>query len=111
MNIFTQAALLVAAHFLCDFSLQSDTMAREKSRRSATELQKHVPWYYWMLAHACVHGLAVGLVLQSMPIGLAEVCAHFFIDTVKCNGRINIHQDQALHLLSKALWVLAWVSM
>ena len=102
-------AYLVVAHFVCDFVLQGDTMAREKSPRSSTALQKNVPWGYWMLAHSLTHGAAVTLLTQQLYLGVAEAAAHFVIDYVKCEGRINIHADQAIHVSCKVLWaVLAW---
>lgn len=97
--------MLIAAHFLCDFALQGDTMAREKNRLAATELQKQLPWQYWMLAHACIHGLAVGLITGRAILGVAEVGVHFSTDCFKCEKWINIHQDQAVHLLSKLVWL------
>ncbi len=114
LTVLTLFALLVAGHFLVDFTLQTDTMASAKNPTTSTPLQKAVPWYWWLFAHASEHGLAVGLAVglmtHSMARGLAcgaiETAAHFLIDWVKCQGRINIKQDQTWHLLCKVLWTL-----
>lgn len=96
---------LVVAHFLADYPLQGDTTAREKSRHSATPLQAFVPWYYWMTAHALMHGAAVAFITNSIALGLAETAAHWAIDFGKCERWFSIHVDQALHLACKALWL------
>jgi hypothetical protein len=95
---------LIAAHFLCDFSLQGDAMAREKSRHSKTDLQKAVPWFYWLTAHAFVHGLAVTVITGSVILGILEVFCHWIIDFLKCERTIDIHHDQLYHILSKVTW-------
>lgn len=97
---------LISAHFALDFPFQGDTTAREKSRYSRSDLQKQVPWYYWLSAHAVCHGAAVTFVTGSLGLGLAEVVAHWIIDFAKCEGLFNIHVDQALHLACKVLWVV-----
>lgn len=103
-------ATLLAGHFILDYPLQGDTTAREKNPRSTTELQKHVPWFYWMMAHAAAHALAVAWVTQSLACGAIEFGVHFATDYAKCVGRIGIHTDQAIHLgtkLALAAWVLS----
>jgi hypothetical protein len=95
---------LFASHALFDFPLQGDAVAREKNRHSTTELQKHVPWFYWLSAHAACHALGVALVTGSIILGLFEFIAHWLIDFFKCEGKYSIHVDQALHLACKLLW-------
>lgn len=98
--------LLVALHFLADFALQSDTMAREKHPSSDTPLQKAVPWYHWLTAHAFIHGLMVWTVTRSVPLALTEVVLHFAIDYGKCTKRYGIWADQGMHLVAKVLYAL-----
>ena len=95
---------MLVGHALADYALQSESMAREKNRHSTTPLQASVPWFYWLTAHALIHGGAVGLVTGSVWFGLAETIAHWFIDLIKCEGWTNIHQDQALHIGCKGAW-------
>lgn len=101
--------LLLAAHALCDFPLQGDTTAVNKNRHANTALQQHVPWYYWLLSHALVHGGAVALITGQPILGLMETLAHFAIDFAKCEKRIGIHTDQLLHVVCKVLWVVIWL--
>jgi hypothetical protein len=103
---------LVCAHFLFDFVLQGETIAVNKNRHSKTDLQKHVPWQYWAVAHAFVHGGAVCWITNNVWLGIAEVVAHFTIDFFKCERKYDIHVDQMLHMWSKIAWaVIAMWSM
>jgi hypothetical protein len=103
---------LVAGHALVDFAWQSEAMALGKCPRTQHPAARAVPWYYWLAAHALLHGAAVGLVCQGMGVApartlalaLAETLAHALIDLGKCRGWYGIHRDQALHLLCKLLW-------
>jgi hypothetical protein len=90
------------AHFLCDFGLQSDRMAREKCPGCDSTL----PWGWWLTAHAAIHGLAVALLTGLPPLGVAEMAIHALIDHSKCAGRISLSVDQTLHMLCKGLWVV-----
>ncbi|WP_020474400.1 DUF3307 domain-containing protein [Zavarzinella formosa] len=93
--------LLMCAHALCDFTFQSGPMSVEKNRHSRSDLQKAVPWYYWLSAHAFIHGGAVYLVTRSITLGLIEAVLHWIIDFAKCENWTNIHSDQFLHLLCR----------
>lgn len=89
-------------HFLCDFGLQSDRMAREKCPGRDSTL----PWGWWLGAHAAIHGLGVGLVTGLPELAVAEVMAHALIDHLKCRGLFGINIDQALHLTCKLAWIV-----
>jgi hypothetical protein len=100
---------LVIGHALADFVLQTDTMAQAKDRHS--DFGKSLgdnfpPWYYWLGAHALVHGGAVFLFTGSALLGIVEVVLHSAIDSAKCERWINFHQDQALHVLCKVGYCL-----
>jgi len=101
---------LVAAHFAVDYPLQGDTTAMRKSRHCKLP-DIGVPWFYWLFAHAIMHGAAVLLILESLPLALCETVAHFLIDFLKCERVINIHVDQALHLACKVIWLLTYVTL
>ena len=66
-------------------------------------------WFYWMSAHAMIHG---GLIIMVFPefwfLGLIEMVTHFFTDVGKCEQRYNVHTDQLFHLLFKLcyLWIM-----
>jgi ABC-type transport system involved in cytochrome c biogenesis permease subunit len=109
--MLTLVFFLLASHALFDFPLQGDVVAREKSRHSRSELQKHVPWFYWLTAHAFCHALGVALVTGSVWLGLMELVSHWVIDFFKCEGRYSIHTDQTLHLLCKLAWAIVAVQV
>jgi|SRR5271166_116934 len=104
MSLFHTLFMLIGGHAICDFPLQSDTLAQNKNRNANTELQKHVPWWYWLGSHAITHGVAVAISTGSVWLGLAETVAHALIDFFKCEGKYSIHIDQALHIGCKVLW-------
>jgi len=102
--------LLMFGHALADFSLQSPDMAKGKNRNRKTEAPPgaiYTPcWPYWLSAHALIHGGVVFLITQNIWFGVAETICHWGIDFAKCDNRIGVHQDQALHVICKLLW---WV--
>lgn len=85
-------------------------MATEKNRHSRTELQKAVPWFYWLTAHSLVHGGAIYLVTRSVTLGVIETILHWIIDFVKCEGWTSIHTDQFLHVACRVLYCYLIVS-
>jgi len=107
---------LLAGHALADYPLQTEAIALGKCRGSGHAVQKAVPWYYWLTAHALIHGAVVGLVLKLYalpdPIAVgtaaAETAIHWLIDYGKCARLYSIHADQGMHVLCKiAWWVIA----
>jgi hypothetical protein len=105
-NLAETAFLLAVTHFVLDFPLQGDTVALQKSRRTDNALSKAVPWQWWMTAHASSHALGVWLVTRSLPAACAELALHFSIDVLKCEMKISLRTDQALHLLCKAVYIV-----
>lgn len=101
---------LLVGHFVADYPLQTDFLAKGKSPEATPG---PVPWQYIMAAHAAVHGLMVstcaGLILGPLSLlavllGALELVLHFYIDVVKCKDQIDIHVDQALHVICKTAW-------
>ncbi len=95
------------AHFVCDFVLQTDRMAREKIAGSDVTLN----WRWWLISHAATHGLAVALLTGVPRLGLAEMVLHAIIDWCKGRFRFSLALDQGLHLACKLLWVVLIVSI
>ena len=96
--------LFLAAHAIADFALQHEAMGAGKNRHNPIHQKagKLFPaWYYWLTSHALIHGGAVYLVTGSVVFALVETALHWIIDFIKCEGRINFHQDQALHIACK----------
>ena len=104
MPIFFQ---LLIGHALADFVLQPDAMGYGKNRNSDAQKTKgelFPHWYYWMTAHALVHGGVVYIVSGSAVLGLIETGLHWAIDFGKCEGWYNIHIDQGLHIACKLVY-------
>ena len=95
---------LVVGHALADFVLQSSAMAIGKSRHHQGA-PGEPPWYYWLSAHALMHGGVVGLVSGSAGLGVAEAVAHWLIDLGKCQKLYGFNTDQIFHLMCKLIWV------
>ncbi len=105
MSLFFQ---FLVGHALGDYVFQRDIMARSKSRHAdiyKTAGPGFPGWYYWLLAHALVHGGAVFLISGSALLGIIETVLHTIIDYCKCEHWISLHLDQALHILCKVAYV------
>lgn len=96
-------ALLIFAHFIADYPLQGDFLAKGKNR---TNPIKGVPFWHPLTAHASIHGGFVGLITGNLFLGLAETAVHWFADDAKCRGWIGYNTDQAIHIGCKLVWVL-----
>jgi len=106
--------LFLVGHAVCDYALQTDWIAKSKSRHSgpppAYDPKLHGPiqkiWPYVLSAHALIHGGAVFLITGSVFLGIAETFSHWVIDFGKCEKWYGIHTDQLLHFGCKILWAL-----
>lgn len=94
----TNFLLLIFAHYLCDFGLQNDFIAKFKVPKSAGF------WVHVMVAHCSMQALGVLLVTKNPYLALAEFVSHFIIDYAKCTQKLTFNQDQALHLFCKCVW-------
>ena len=101
---------LLVVHALCDFSLQTDVMAKGKSRHYRTEPpagQASFPcWAFWLSAHALIWGGGMALVLGP-ALGAVAALAHWLTDFCKCEGWTTVPVDQAIHAATLAV-LLAW---
>ena len=100
--------LLVLAHFVADFALQSEVMSKGKNRNRKPDYipAGQVPtavWPYWLTAHAGIHGLGVFLVTGSTSLSVLEIVIHWITDFLKCDNKLTVHQDQLIHFSSKLL--------
>lgn len=96
---------LLCGHALADFALQSNDIAQGKNRNIHTALFG-VPWYYWLTAHALIHGGTVAVITDNTYFGIAETVLHWAIDFYKCEKRYGIHDDQLFHVLCKVMYCL-----
>lgn len=93
--------LLIFGHFLADYPLQGDFLARGKNRSNPIP---EVPFYQCLIAHAIIHGGVVAIITGVWWIGILEAICHGLIDDAKCTKKINFNTDQALHILCKLIW-------
>lgn len=98
--------LLITGHFLADYPLQGDFLARGKNRTAPIP---GVPFWQCLGAHAFIHGGIVALITGNVWLGIAEVICHAVIDNAKCVGNISFNEDQVLHLICKLLWFSIFV--
>ena len=97
---------LIAGHAVADYALQNQYMSDSKS---AVKPQGIGIWKWVMFMHAMIHGAMVAYATGYIFIGMLEVASHFWIDHLKCTGRLGegakAHmRDQALHIGCKVIW-------
>ncbi len=109
MTLLEQIFWLTALHFVADFRLQSDFMARNKVQGSSSI------WPWVLSAHCATHAAAVGLILSPL-LGALEFVSHAATDYLKGrglfgNGGVAFHIDQIVHILTKFVWLaLYWLA-
>lgn len=100
------AVLLIGGHALADYPLQGDFLSKGKNRTAPIP---GMAWQQLLAAHCAIHGAVVALVTGIWWLAIAEAAVHFVTDDAKCRGAINFNQDQAIHYVSKAIWLaVAW---
>lgn len=92
---------LISGHALADYPLQGDFLANAKNRN--TPIGK-LFWPHALGAHAMIHAGFVALITGSILLGTAEAIAHAITDWLKCEDRISLHVDQAIHITCKVAW-------
>lgn len=96
MIIVTTFIMLMCVHFLCDYPLQGEYLAKTKNR---TLSENKELWYHSLTAHASIHAFGVLLVTASWPCFVIELVTHWIIDDAKCRGKLTYHQDQIAHAM------------
>lgn len=110
MSYFLKLFLaLIVGHFICDYPLQGDFLARGKNHKQPLP---GVPWWQCLFAHAAIHGGMVAIIVQAFVpgawwLGLFEFLFHALTDAEKCEGVITFNKDQFLHLWCKACWTIS----
>ena len=104
---FKLIGILILCHFIFDYPLQGDFLAKAKNEKAPIP---GVPWVHAMFAHTFMHAGAVTLVTGSWLLGAIEFGTHFGIDRAKCRGLIDFDTDQFLHIGLKVCYVLAIVA-
>ena len=98
MKIFI---VLIMVHYLCDFALQNDFVAKFKAIRINGEYNPI--WYHCLTAHCAIHSLGVYVFTESLWLSALMFVTHFIIDQSKCLNKLTFNQDQALHFIVIAI--------
>jgi hypothetical protein len=106
MSAIEILALMIGAHFLADYPLQGDFLARGKNRNTPFP---GVHFLHPLIAHSSIHGTLVGIITGSLWLGLIETAIHAVTDDAKCRGRISYETDQAIHIACKVAWSTIFV--
>lgn len=93
---------LLTAHFYFDYAGQGDFMAKAKN---VTTPINGVPWWNVLGAHAFIHGGVVAIISGHWWLLILEGAVHFYTDLFKCENRLGFNADQAIHVISKFIWV------
>jgi len=101
MDFATLLFALVFAHALADYPLQGEFLATAKNRN--TPVGKMF-WMHALPAHAIIHGGFVLFLTGSLWLAIAETVIHGITDWFKCENKISLHVDQAIHLSCKFVW-------
>lgn len=102
-DILSVLILLIVGHFVADYPLQGDFLAKAKNRKAPIY---GVPWYHGMIAHCMIHAGVVYLITMNPILFAMEFILHFIIDDTKCSGKIDYNMDQALHIACKVLYFI-----
>lgn len=89
--------MLLAAHWVCDYPLQGDFLAKAKQSGPLRA--------YHLVSHAGIHAGAVLLITGSISLALLEWALHTAIDEAKVRGVTTFAADQALHIACKAAYI------
>lgn len=104
MLFFENVFMLVFGHALADFVLQPEAMGYGKNRNDKihdNDQSLFPVWYYWLTAHALVHGGIVYMITGNIWLGVLETVLHWITDFAKNEGWIGMHQDQGIHISCK----------
>jgi hypothetical protein len=102
---------LLFFHALADYPLQG-FLAQLKNRRDPINDPVKQPLGvkdasgWGLYNHAMIHGGFVFYATGMIGLGIAEAISHALIDWLKCEKRINFHQDQWMHIALKVLWAV-----
>ena len=97
---------MIAAHFLCDYPLQGDWLA--KAKNPTINLIGETIWPMALFGHAMIHASAV-LIITGMPaLAASELVIHAITDYTKCKNGLTYNGDQTVHLVCKMIWAIIY---
>ena len=98
--------ILLFFHFLADYPLQGDFLAKAKSHVTPIA---NVDWRQALFAHSFIHAGFVFLATGQMLFFFGELIGHAYVDYKKNAGEITFNQDQFIHFGMKFLWAVGTV--
>lgn len=106
LNVVQLFVAMCIGHYWSDWSLQNNFVGMGKNRL-LPQFNKDlgIPWYHMMIAHCAIHAGVFWIISGSFMVCILEFVTHFIIDVLKCEKKIGIVTDQALHLIMKAVYV------
>lgn len=105
-EILIMLSTLLCCHFLLDFAIQGDFVAKFKARN--VDNNHNSMWKWVLTAHAASHTLPVIILTQSLLFGGIMFLSHFIIDFLKCEQKLNFNQDQTLHII--VILLITWLN-
>jgi hypothetical protein len=102
------SAQLIIAHFLADYPLQGEFLAKFKSPLVYTQMvrdniQPRFHWFWILSAHCAIQAGGVLYVTNSLILAIIDYNVHFYVDLAKCRGRITFNQDQTYHIITRLI--------
>jgi hypothetical protein len=95
--------LLFAGHAVVDYGLSTSYVAFAKSHKRK---EGEGVWPWVLLAHSLMHGGSVFLVTGNVVLGVGELLLHAATDYLKSDGKLSYGADQAIHYITKVIWVV-----
>lgn len=109
-DFYAVLAALVFCHFIADFPLQGDWLAKAKNHTLELIPGERI-WLVSLFGHAYIHAMFVYLITGMYFVALAELTTHMWIDYGKSDGKFTYNQDQFLHLWCKVVWAAAFTGL
>jgi len=102
--------LMIMAHFVADYPLQTPEMGKYKNRRNQpkppdSKARMVRVWPAYLIAHGMVHGFLVAMVADVWA-GLAIAIIHSVQDFIKCEIQYSPNLDQLIHVV---VIVMVWL--
>lgn len=97
---------LVVFHFIADFPLQGDWLAKAKNHK-LQPIPGETIWPLMLFGHALIHAAMVFVVTGSPVLATMELICHALIDYAKSDGKISYNQDQTMHLICKVGYAIS----
>lgn len=104
--------ILLTLHFLADFPLQGEFLAKGKnSRTNPPEV-----WITCLIAHCTIHAGLVFAFTEELSLAAIMFITHACVDMLKCNGDLGegpeaFAHDQIMHVVIIAVIASLYVGM